>query len=151
MNPDELHMAPTTNPENPINVELLARIGDLIAKRPEHFYMSAYYSENECGTTGCIAGYALALTNYPDVAGLTKKLTLSAAEHNPNDNWQTQQKGARALGLTEKQSDRLFHVGNWPDAFRDRYQEATSENDPRVLAQISVERIAHFVATNGAE
>lgn len=102
-----------------------------------------------CGAVGCIAG------NVCILAGLIKPTEHfdGGSVYEMLDN--TQDIAADALGLDVYQAARLFflprwgRLAGWPSAFADRLNEAKPGSVE--YAQITAERIDHFIATNGAE
>lgn len=118
-----------------------------------------------CGAVGCLAGTACILSGavQPLDKGdvINGRLVLSYAD--PAGGWFNA--GRTALDLTIEQAKRLFFprkgfglVGSdaeaeegffWPEPFASEYRD-NSEN-PSARAEIVKRRIAHFIATNGAE
>jgi hypothetical protein len=121
---------------------------------PDDIETAIHKQHPPCGAVGCIAGNILIL----------------AGQIKPTEHYQgigvykfpenTLELAADALGIDEAQAKRLFflyewgrmHQGRtvgWPEPFEDRLYDAT----PGTLeyAQITAERIDHFIATNGAE
>ena len=108
-----------------MNVELLLKIKEQILKEPENFVMSVYH----CGTAHCIGGWAQVMTG-PRVDSMVTTDALNA------------------LDISLAQGDKLFYVAGWPTKFRLAYvNDVTREG--RVKA--AVDRIDHFIATNGEE
>ena len=88
-----------------------------------------------CGTVGCIAGWTVELGK-----GHRAKASITAA--------------AKLLRLTDEQANRLFffafHCSRsyWPANFEAAYDTATTDE---ARAQITSDRIDHFIRTKGAE
>jgi len=103
-----------------------------------------------CGTVACIAGAAAILSGklpfFMDGDRMVYDVGWSLVEPLALDR----------LGITQEQGDRLFyirqlHIGMWrywPDEFAEAYL-AAKNSEERV--KIAVERIRHFVATDGRE
>jgi hypothetical protein len=49
------------------------------------------------------------------------------------------------------EADRLFFTSKWPSALAKAYEKAVEEEDKQAAANVAVERINRFIATNGAE
>lgn len=94
------------------------------------------YRENEdgeiCGTTHCIAGWALVLTGGQNF--------LRQWESYPE---KISSEAARLLEISEEQANSLFHVFSWPKQFK----EGWFENDDQGAAETGVARIRHFMET----
>ncbi len=105
-----------------LNVNLLLKVADTIAKHPQAFDMGDW----DCGTTACIAGWALRLSGKR--YGLSKDGMFSSAD------------AASALGLKQGDALKLFFRINWP---------ATFCNERYLADKISVTiaRIHHFIRT----
>jgi hypothetical protein len=136
-----------------INVELLARVRAHILEDERRIEMSRYarraYGRTAppCGTTACIAGWAVILTD-----GLPKRIT---------DDYYASVKprAINLLGLSEDEADRLFFVMGWPRAFHDRYRAAErfidehDDEDEKAdkagesKAQIVADLIDHIIRT----
>lgn len=140
--------------EKKINVKLLRRVKALILEEPRRFNMD-YYAATEkfypdlvhdqappCGTVACIAGWA---TLEDERARGRKRLTPAFL------NRVGRYTGARALGLTFEQSQRLFYTEEWPDEFAEAYNDAMAGDDFAMAADIAATRIDHFIKTKGAE
>lgn len=135
-----------------MNVELLQKVKAHILEEPKRLKMSQWgrkvdpFTGPACGTVGCIAGWAAFLSKpayigsealYSYCDGLYSQARLDAAE---------------LLDVNKRQQEYLFFVGYWPEPFRERYQIADVFPDNHTeLAQITAERIDHFIATDGAE
>lgn len=136
--------------ETKINVKLLRRVQKAIVEHAAHFDMSEWGvgaskadimhdepPESECGTTACIAGFAVILRDgkaRPSEAVALRAAKLLSLDY---DSWDFGCNGTR-----------LFHVQHWPSKFYHRYSKA-KRNLTR--ARIAAERIEHFIKTKGAE
>lgn len=95
---------------------------------------------NNCGTTACIAGWALYLRRVP-----LERFELK--EDDDEGDVDFEQTGRRVLGLTQAQADRLFFLKNWPSKFIARYKDGAESLRGEAVA----DRIEHFIRTYGAE
>lgn len=126
-----------------MNVRLLRKIQGHILEEPKRFIMADVidraqpgervedygleWAMPKCGTTACIAGWALLLSN-----------SYSYDMH----------QAAGLLGLEYDASDTLFYVGGWPPNYQTQWGAAKT---PRMRARVAVRRIDHFIKTKGAE
>ncbi len=109
-------------PRSRINVALLLRVADAIAKYPEQFDMRYW----NCGTTFCIGGWAHRLT------GLDLPWNLSALH--------CRDSSKVLLGLSSMQADELFYESYWPAHFWHWQRETPTERTAKAVA-----RIYHFL------
>lgn len=124
----------------------LREICKAITEHADQFQMAGWFrylldggeEAGGCGTAACIAGWAHHLFT-------AKAKTLEAS--NTGENWHAFQP-FEILGLPNFASRRLFHLENWPTEFYARYRNAQTPAD---RAAIAVERISHFIATEGKE
>lgn len=129
-----------------MNTKLLNRVALAILREPKKFNMREWTrldTESPCGTTACIAGWAIAINcGYENLKALH--------EARMSYSWGlTSQKGMAELDLTYGQRDPLFHASNWPEEFRLAYNEQGANSEDR--ADIAFWRIQHFIATEGKE
>lgn len=127
-----------------MNIPLLLEIADRIAKRPEQFQMAQWFSQLDCGTVCCVAGWACVLSDIPlrfhskvadqgaEVLGLDLPNSL---EHVWN-------------GQPANAATRLFYLSCWPEPFNGEWESTRS---PEQRAAIAVRRIHHFIQTGGHE
>lgn len=89
-----------------MNVEMMQRVRDQIAAHPEHFNLASYLrapnqgnfpSIDHCKTTCCVAGTAVLLAN----GGRVVRDAVSWFDD-----------GAKALGLDDREADRLFSANS---------------------------------------
>jgi len=108
---------------------MLQRIKEKILKEPENFQMNYFTQFNTpCGTTACIAGWAVLLDAKDQGFEITKDWYQSLKSN-------VEQLASGLLGLdyseeTEEgkiNSDTVFYVTDWPDDFKWRYKSATSQ------------------------
>jgi hypothetical protein len=138
-----------TTTSRKLNIALLERVKRRILRRPDNFGMFHWHlkiadapnreqlrtiekihrekDEDLCGTTACIAGHIQLIVNRSGHARDVAK---------------------KALGLSEPQAMRLFHVRSWPAKFYNRYQDEPSRVE---RVKIAIERIDHFIETKGRE
>lgn len=120
-----------------MNTELLLKVKAAILAEPLKFNMASFFSADGCGTTACIAGHAIAI-DYGELD--LSKWDQFAAYH---------LKGRSALGLDDGQANRLFYSELWPHEIFERYEDASEASNRSLMAEITAERIDHFIATNG--
>lgn len=130
-----------------MNVRLLRRIQRIILKRPKQIRMRTWFSSDpkvgHCGTTGCIAGWAVTLDEFG------KPMPLLGLEKFGSGPFYAPFRARKVLNLTKAQSDRLFFSEQWPDQFLEKiikHGEGTVGYAKTVAA-----RISHFIKTKGAE
>jgi hypothetical protein len=141
-----------------MNVKLLRKIQRVILKRPTQVNMSTWFSAEhgaeECGTTACIAGWAITL----DLAKGKRPTPLAAAKKIApgNSHWvagnhakKVRALANRLLGIKRFMATRLYLAGAWPDEFRERITNGHSCT-PEYAKAVS-DRIDHFIKTNGKE
>lgn len=116
-----------------LNIDLLQKVKAAILAEPEHFDMSWWTQENDCGTAGCIAGWAVALAGGKSL-GLVHARRLAG---------HIAQEARDSLQISQEESNKLFLGEYWPEPFRSRYTDAKSKR----WASIAADRIDHFIAT----
>jgi hypothetical protein len=141
-----------------MNIKLLKRIIRKIRQEPKQFDMDTFFFKRRrgvpnCGTTACIAGWAIALNKRLKPINAARTLDPSFASdgegvltlecpRNPEKH------GAKALKLELEDAKRLFYTENWPCEFRQDHQNAET---PRAKVNVTIERIKHFIKTRGEE
>ena len=120
----------------PVNVDLLLKVRDHILADPEHFLMRSFVEKTDCGTACCIAGWAVALS---DPGGTDVLLDW--------DNTRIYDSAVNLLGV----SDGLFFTAAWPSQFSSAYRRARIRGDEAGMARAAVDRIDHFLLTEGRE
>ncbi len=131
-----------------MNIKALKQVQRDMEHRPTQVNMGSYFSRTVprghdkpggCGTTGCIAGFAiwrkLKAKNLQQASKIEIKLD-------------DRTEGEKALGLTPEQSQRLFFLEGWPARFRGRIGQSRT---PRQYTKAVIDRIAHFIKTKGEE
>ena len=120
-----------------INTNLLLQVRDCILARPEHFDMGSYVDRTDCGTTACIAGWAVSLSRGRTPMSDTYLI----------DSLSTGWSAQALLRLSARQAYTLFHVNGWPIYWNLAYDSA--DGDAR--AAVAAGFINHFIATEGRE
>lgn len=126
-----------------INVRLLRKVKRHILEEPRRLLMYTWASNSNdapCGTAGCIAGWSAILSGRP--ADEVKAVQDHAASI------VFRGEAAQLLRISDAQAARLFYAGNWPNPFRMDY---VYNFDRIKRAQITADRIEHFIATEGRE
>lgn len=138
----------TKTPKTKINVRLLRRIQRAIMAEPKRLDMGDWLvrgqqriqqnglKEPDCGTVGCIAGWAAVLDKTSD----PKKF------EDAEVSWM---RADQILGLTHEQGNALFYTDEWPEKFFDKLDALKEQT--RAYARVVCQRIDHFIKTNGAE
>ena len=128
-----------------MNIELLRKVQAHIMEEPARLLMSRWSQRvtgkthvgglwegfkelpvPSCGTVCCIAGW-----------------TCVISQRKPSE-----EKAIELLELDMDQGDRLFLVGQWPEAFAIAYFDADT---PEQRAQVACGRIDRFIKTDGSE
>ena len=144
-----------------MNVELLKKVRDAILEHPDWFDMEYWLGDTKtssCGTTGCIAGWAVSISRGKSVSQYYEDNLKSSIGLYP--------RARDAVGLTEQQADKLFYYPNWPSPYKKQYAQATYEQDSekeagypdkarlreiqKRAAQIAADRIDKFIESGGA-
>lgn len=138
-----------------LNVNLLRKIQKIIVEDPSGFNMTIYLfvpsphqltgdesagmllGSHSCGTVGCIAGYATAMSRK------TKNINYLRVDSDS---------GAVALGIANEEGEytpqawELFHNYHWDQPFKKRYEEAKSKEE---RSQVASDYIDHFIEKYG--
>jgi hypothetical protein len=132
-----------------MNVELLRKIENHILEEPKRLFMPAFvrrqeYGDSlfatntlvareypECGTAACIAGWAVFLNE--------NLKSLNSPE--------IMFKACALLQITTDEGRRLFLPQEWPLQFK---RGGTGDGEPET-AEVTVDRIEHFIKTGGRE
>lgn len=135
-----------------MNVELLRQIQTVILEEPKRVDMGDWIDSRrtnlpECGTVGCIYGWAKAITT--SLRGKELSNLVWGMEGMDGTDGRYLDDGAKLLGLTEPQACRLFFDCDWPARFRHALNRAKRQTPE--YAQVVSDRIDHFIATEGAE
>jgi len=113
------------------HVKLLSEIARRIEKNPELFSMRNWFGQGLCGTTACIAGWAITLA-----LGKEKPEWIVPTDFKPM--------AMELLKLNDAQATALFYADRWPYPFNDKWFASLSVNE---RAQIACDRIRHFIET----
>lgn len=125
-----------------MNKELLLKVADAIEANPAHFDMDDFFQNTECGTTACIAGWALFLESGKEKYD---EFFLNHA------NWTTDygQKLGEAVGIPyyTEEFDHLCMVESWTNTkLRRAYKQAVR---PKTKAKIAAQYVRWFVENAG--
>ncbi len=125
-----------------MNTKLLNKVANAILDEPRMFDMGAWVNQNAnspCGTTACIAGFAVAIDRkYKRLRSLQILDSRDLIED----------VAMKTLDIGSVARHRLFHRPNWPGIFKDASFAAKSREE---AADIAFWRIQHFIATEGQE
>jgi hypothetical protein len=95
-----------------MNTELFRKIDEVIQNTPEQHYQGTWESTNECGTTRCIAGWAVHLTTgapvYDCHGGPTRESAQLASSLGVHDPHHIAAIARRLLDITPEQAGKLF-------------------------------------------
>jgi hypothetical protein len=123
-----------------------------IKKRVERFSMSFWMTtpwgnvasareairlREDCGTTGCLAGWIVMTTPEEVVADIMERTERTGI-------------GSTAsiiAGLDYNQSNKLFYLGGWPEEFQLEYTPARDRGDSASMAAALERRVEHFIRT----
>jgi hypothetical protein len=151
--------------KNKMNVRLLRKIARSVLKYYKQVGMENWFSgassAGRCGTSACIAGWAITLHNpkfkeRPLDAAVSLDPEFKGVFYMTTNAMNTAQlDGQRALGLTDEQADKLFFSVNWPMRFRERvrfvdFREPYRPGTKRYARAVH-DRIQYFIATKGEE
>lgn len=131
-----------------MNIKLLRKIQKAIMQEPEQFDMDYWFQTKEgvpnCGTTACIAGWALSLSQKknPLQVAVTIDKNFGLFDYSGVRNL-----AAKVLEITIEQADNLFIKTHWPRDFRYAYRAAFTNGDMFIAADVAYHRINHFIAT----
>jgi hypothetical protein len=153
---------PSPKKLKPETVKLLRKIEAHMLEEPKRVDMCDWArpsNKPSCGTTACIAGWAILMS-------VPKKKLLALSKANPGaSEWDyaklaetkdIENAARNKLKLTKQQANRLFIPyqgypvihGSWPELLWDKYMDAAT---PRRKAKVVVDRIERFIETGGAE
>jgi hypothetical protein len=137
-----------------MNVALFEKIKTQILEEPKRLDMqvgllfNAWKSTNlpswrvpACGTIGCIAGWAVMLSDNR----ITRSLDVGRVGWDFSWGF-VSLTAAQVLDVPEDVLDQLFHVSNWDIDLQDSYYEAIAEDLLATRAKITVMAIDRFVA-----
>jgi len=98
---------------------------------------------NECGTSGCIAGWCCLLNGYKRADDNCRVITANGIVKF------TQDAATDLLELNPNQSDNLFYPSNWPKEYNP--QKYKDKNKWLIHSSIVAKRIQQFIDSNGEE
>lgn len=125
-------------------------------------------NDHWCGTTGCIAGWAMVLSpqvkldKFGNIKTLTGELREKVLETMTQKSWcrdatkeqiegwidaADAETGQVLLDLSDDEAQRLFYTENWPAKFEDAYNQAAREGSGCGMVKATVARIDHFIET----
>lgn len=141
----------------PLNTELLLQVKQRILAEPRQFDMTNWFRKYapghipNCGTTACIAGWAICCA---------EKITPAVAY----EKFRRRSDVLQLLGLNKAQAECLFYEENWPDeyqcncnwcrycrceiAYPDDDEEECTET-PQQKAQRAADYIDYFIEQHG--
>ncbi len=113
-----------------MNIERLEFLEGFFRNYPHKCVMSTWMKTSNCGTVGCICGWAqfffpVPLFYHPFAAG------------------------EETLSLTHEQAWKLFVVRYWPHQFQEEHRNQAWKGGP--FGEIVARRIRHFIDTEGRE
>jgi len=136
-----------------MNKPLLKQIIEQVGRNPGRLDMRDYVSaraDSRCGSTACIAGWAVCL----DMMNRDKRLSFDKVSKELCDKWGNinwDYEAGKLLRIDERQGVRLFRLERWPEPFRDDYSMAECGADREGMARAAISRIRHFMRTGGAD
>lgn len=132
--------------KKPFNVRLLREVKQAILDNPSQFYMGNWFSQADqvgqpaggCGTSACIAGWAIHLKHGKKRLNETNRLFVQYEE--------AEVESFKVLRLSAARGRRLFYQSEWPERF---CQELDRVMTAEEAATVAARRIDHFIKTNG--
>lgn len=135
-----------------MNVSLLRKVKKQILAEPRQVVMEGWFATRDgmphlyvpkkipnCGTAGCIGGWAISIKRQENPA----KAKLFAE----NEYFDEEYNAAKTLKLTEPQGKRLFFLAYWPYDFRCAYDSTQPQTKER--ARVIAKRIDAFIKSKG--
>jgi len=141
-----------------VNVELLNKVKAVITEEPRRYDQQAILCQGEeldylqpierppCGTVACIAGWTAVLAGPEGIERC--RIWETAKDLLGIDKLQAQKLFSEIDICTYGEDDTPEMLDRWPYAFAKAYEDAES---PKERAAICVERIDHFIRTEGRE
>lgn len=123
--------------EPKLNVPLLRQVQAMIRKYPQNLDMNEWsdglivadkHTAPDCGTTACIAGWALALRDGSFSQSLLGLVSVA-------------DQAMEILGCDSN----LFYIHMWEASFRDAYCEAYKEKDSAKMASVTCDYIDYYI------
>jgi len=112
-----------------VNVELLERTMTQIRDHPELHQQDFWFTETDCGTAACFAGWACLLSGMRQCSNDTS--VSSSAVETPYGVDAVSQAARKLLGLTEEQSRVLFGPGNTESILEAMVKDLVNTGDLR--------------------
>lgn len=133
-------------PQQP-NFELLREVKRAILKYPRQFYMGNWFSLRDqvgsnaggCGTSACIAGWAIHLM------GKHERLDETSKDYNYDE---AEARGRKILRLSFAQGNRLLFTSGWPQRYE---KQLSGAQTTEAAAKVAARRIKWFIKTNGEQ
>ena len=123
-----------------MNKERLRKLATIIRREHKHFDMGAW-----CGTTGCIAGFAVADFHpflWEDYEDAFRKLNDGSYDGHVPDNGTVKEAAVRLLELNRDEVYTLFYPIQWPRRYRGRYYNSNTSRDRAEVAAKYLEYLA---------
>ncbi len=147
---------------NPMNVKLLKQIKNRILAEPTEFDMCRWAASDKvstCGTTACIAGWALALdfmARHPEMMVQEAHMAVVAIDARPDA--YVNDRAADLLEIDDAQMESIFYHSAWPSPWGKQYDKLVTKYDEcadceervalrRKMAKIAAEFIVHLIET----
>lgn len=159
-----------------MNTKLLNKIKRTITRRADQFDMQYWFKKlrkevntvSHCGTTACLAGWAITLGDEKNRLGKKKAFSpLKGVRNNFRGSFGESEKSSdyiglmqsesviikakELLGINHDQAMRLFFSQNWPGQFQYPNDVYFYDLSKKEQAEVACKRIDHFIATNGEE
>jgi hypothetical protein len=146
--------AEPSTPKVDVNVVEILRLADFMEKlRPKKISMHSYVNENSCGTTACIAGWAIltkAIQQEPEKAGYvtayerartyvyeqTRDRAYNYAYEQPGHIVGIARAAAATLGLNQETAHKLFH--DFPGSCGANTRQPSKKQVVRTLRHLAV-------------
>lgn len=124
-----------------MNKKLLLEVADAIEANPKHFDMRTWFGISTCGSTACIAGWAIHLETGKDLEVLRSEVIQAGGFIKPETI------ARKVLELNEVESNRLFTASLWL-----KNSETFSKSKSKeTKAKIAAEYVRWFVKTDGGK
>ena len=137
-----------------MNVDRLLAVREMILRYPENFDVLGWsngtvvadkHAAPACGTTACIAGWALAMRD-----GAFNEAMYFVNDKNDVDFYDNllnlKQEAADYLGIDVESADKLFVGHFWDEDLKTSYLK---EKDPKIRADIAAARIDRYILSAG--
>ncbi len=133
-----------------LNTQLLLKIKKQILSDPKSFNMGTWRSEHKCGTTMCIAGWAITLdvkdadwSNWSDGGQYFASFDRRFVDIRDDDGELfTPSIAEEVLGLKD---DRLFYFSAWDEPFSSDFEDTFNIEDFSIRRQKQAEIAANYI------